>query len=193
MSPRRRTLLCVAATSVARLNQTMTLAEALKNSAAPPAILANQTLLDVPFLDFFGEERVGQLVVARGVADDVAAILAEIYGFPIAQIIPVSYFGWSDDASMEANNCSGFNYRVKVGKTELSAHALGRAVDLNPRCNPYINGDLVLPKGAIYDETAVGTVLAQGIVVRAFERRGWQWGGRWTSLLDYHHFEKPVD
>ena len=171
----------------------MTLAEALKNSAAPPEILAHQTLLDVPFVDFFGEERVGQIVVARAVADDVAAIFAEIYGFPIAQIIPVSHFNWSDDASMEANNCSGFNYRVKVGKTELSAHALGRAVDINPCQNPYINGELTLPAGAIYDETAVGTLLVQGIVVRAFERRGWQWGGRWASLLDYHHFEKPVD
>ena len=168
----------------------MTLAEALTGSAAPPQILSNQTLLGVPFVDYFGEERVGQIVVARDVADDVAAIFAEIYGFPIAQIVPLSNFNWSDDASMQANNCSGFNYRVKVGKTELSAHALGRAVDINPRGNPYINGKLTLPPGAIYDETAVGTLLPDGIVVRAFESRGWQWGGRWTSLLDFHHFEK---
>ncbi len=167
----------------------MTLAEALKNSAAPPQILANQSLLDVPFVDYFGEERVGQIVVAQDVAGVVAAIFAEIYGFPIAQIVPLTEFAWSDDASMEANNCSGFNYRVKVGKTALSAHALGRAVDINPRSNPYINGELTLPPGAIYDQTAVGTLLPDGIVVRAFEKRGWQWGGRWASLLDYHHFE----
>ena len=170
----------------------MTLAEALAESAAPPQILANQSLLDVPFVDFFGEERVGQIVVARDVAADVSAIFAEIYGFPIAQIVPLTKFAWSDDASMEANNCSGFNYRVKVGKTELSAHALGRAVDINPRCNPYINGELTLPPGAIYDQAAVGTLLPNGIVVRAFESRGWQWGGRWTSLSDYHHFEKQL-
>ena len=170
----------------------MTLAEALNTSAAPPQILSNQTLLDVPFVNFDGESQSGQIVVARDVADDVAAIFAEIYGFPIAQMIPLVQFDWSDDASMEANNCSGFNYRVKVGKTELSAHAQGRAVDINPRQNPYINGELILPDGAIYDETAVGTLLAQGIVVRAFEKRGWEWGGNWTRLLDYHHFEKPL-
>lgn len=171
----------------------MTLAESLNASAAPPQILSNQTLLDVPFVNFEGEEQVGQIVVARDVADDVAAIFAEIYGFPIAQVIPLVNFDWSDDASMEANNCSGFNYRVKVGKTKLSAHALGRAVDINPRQNPYINGDLILPRGAIYDETAAGTLLSDGIVVRAFEKRGWEWGGRWTSLLDTHHFEKAQD
>ena len=171
----------------------MTLTEALKNSAAPPEILANQILLDVPFVNFFGEEQVGQIVVARDVAAVVAAIFAEIYGFPIAQMVPLVNFNWSDDASMEANNCSSFNYRAKVGKTELSAHALGRAVDINPRCNPYVNGDLILPIGAIYDEKAVGTLLPHGIVVRAFESRGWEWGGRWTSLLDYHHFEKKSE
>lgn len=168
----------------------MTLDEALRGSAAPPEILANQILLDVPFVDFEGEKRTGQIVVARDVAVEVAAIFAEIYGFPIAQIVPLVAFDWSDDASMKANNCSCFNYRVKVGKTELSAHALGRAVDINPLLNPYISGEVTLPLGAIYDETARGTLLSDRVVVRAFESRGWEWGGRWTSLLDYHHFEK---
>ncbi len=171
----------------------MTLDEALKGSAAPPEILSNQTLLDVPFVDFEGANQIGQIVVARDVAADVAAIFAEIYGFPIAQIVPLVVYNWSDDASMEANNCSGFNYRVKVGKTELSAHAQGCAVDINPRQNPYINSDLILPSGARYDEATPGTLLADRIVVRAFEKHGWQWGGRWTSLLDYHHFEKAAD
>ena len=168
----------------------MTLAEALYGSAGPPEITANQTLLDVPFVDFDGANQTGQIIVARDVADDVTAIFAEIYGFPLAQITPLVAFGWSDDASMAANNCSGFNYRHKVGKAELSAHALGRAVDLNPLLNPYIRGETTLPPGAIYEVTRRGTLLAHGIVVRAFERRGWEWGGNWTNLLDYHHFEK---
>ena len=171
----------------------MTLAQALANSPAPPEVLANQMLLDVPFVDFDGEKQIGQLVMARELGEEVAAIFAEIYGFPIAQMAPVVAWNWDDDASMEANNCSGFNYRRKVGKSALSAHALGRAVDINPRQNPYTNGDLTLPAGAIYDESAPGTLVAEGIVVRAFESRGWQWGGRWTSLLDYHHFEKALE
>ena len=170
----------------------MTLDEALSGSAAPPQILSNQILLDVPFVDFEGEKQTGQIVVARAVAADVAAIFAEIYGFPICQMTPLVAFDWSDDTSMEANNCSGFNYRRKVGKGELSAHALGHAIDINPRQNPYIRGDLTLPPGAVYNTGIYGTLLSDGIVVRAFEKHGWQWGGRWTSLLDYHHFEKPL-
>ena len=168
----------------------MTLAEALTASAAPPEILSNQALLDVPFADFAGVEQVGQIVVARELAGEVGAIFAEIYGFPLEGMTPLVAFGWSDDASMEANNCSGFNYRRKVGKSQLSAHALGRAIDINPRFNPYVCGDLSLPPGATYDVARRGTLLAGEIVVRAFEKRGWQWGGRWTTLLDYHHFEK---
>ena len=171
----------------------MTLDQALARSPAPPEILAHQTLLDLPFVNFDGQTQTGQIVVARDLADEVAEIFAEIYGFPIAQMTPVITFSWDDDASMQANNCSGFNYRRKVGKGELSAHAQGRAVDINPRQNPYIRGDLTLPAGALYDESRPGTLLADGIVVRAFEARGWEWGGRWTKLLDYHHFEKTAD
>ena len=133
------------------------------------------------------------MVLARDLANEVAEIFREIHGFPLAQMTPVVAFDWSDDASMQANNCSAFNFRRKVGKTALSAHALGRAVDINPRQNPYIRGAVTLPPNAVYDADASGTLLAGGVVVRAFESRGWVWGGRWTSLLDYHHFEKPLE
>ncbi len=170
----------------------MTFEAATQGSAAPPEIIQSLELINVPFIDFVGQNQTGQIVVARELAPEIAAIFAEIYGFPIAHMTPLVAFDWSDDASMKANNCSGFNYRVKVGKTELSAHALGRAIDINPRQNPYICGEITLPPRAVYDATAVGTLLADGKVVRAFESRGWEWGGRWTSLLDYHHFEKPL-
>lgn len=168
----------------------MTFEQAIFDSPAPPEVLSAQTLIELPFVGFSGENQVGQLVLVRDLAAEVTAIFREIYGFPIWQMTPVVAFGWSDDASMKANNCSAFNFRRKVGKSALSAHALGRAVDINPRQNPYICGDVTLPPGAIYDVDAPGTLLAEDVVVRAFERRGWEWGGRWTSLLDYHHFEK---
>ncbi len=168
----------------------MTFEQAIFDSPAPPEVLSAQTLIELPFVGFSGENQVGQLVLVRDLAAEVTAIFREIYGFPIWQMTPVVAFGWSDDASMKANNCSAFNFRRKVGKSALSAHALGRAVDINPRQNPYICGDVTLSPGAVYDLDAPGTLLAEGVVVRAFERRGWEWGGRWTSLLDYHHFEK---
>lgn len=173
----------------------MTLIEALEGSPAPREILAVQTLLDVTYLDFNGQTQLGQLVVHRDLESEVRDIFREILlaRFPIHSMIPVVAFAWSDDASMEANNSSAFNYRLKVGKNTLSAHAMGRAIDINPRQNPYIRGDLTLPPGAVYDPGAPGTLLAEDATVRAFESRGWMWGGRWIKLRDYHHFEKPLE
>ena len=174
----------------------MTLSQALDNSPAPPAppeILASQTLLSIPFIGFDGQARTGQLVVHLDLASEVAEVFRQILlaRFPIEQMVPVVAFKWSDDDSMQANNCSAFNYRVKVGKTALSAHATGRAIDINPRQNPYQNGELVLPEGAVYDPNTRGTLTPGCVPVRAFESLGWTWGGRWTTLRDYHHFEKP--
>ena len=55
---------------------------------------------------------------------------------------------WCDLRSMQANNCSAFNYRSMIHKTKLSYHALGLAVDINPMLNPFIKGSTVLPEGA---------------------------------------------
>jgi hypothetical protein len=93
---------------------------------------------------------------------------------------------------MEANNTSAFNFRFKTGsRTELSKHAGGRAIDINPVQNPYIKGELVLPKSSEYDPEAEGTLCEDHPVVRTFLKLGWEWGGNWTSRKDYQHFEKP--
>ena len=170
----------------------MTLDQALFGSSAPPEILAEQTLIEVPILPRRGKTQRGQMVLARDLALEVEAIFWEIYDdkFPIESMVPVVAFDWSDEASMLANNSSAFNYRNKVGNSALSLHAMGRAVDINPCLNPYIKGDVVLPPGAHYRPEMPGTLLPDDIVVRAFESRGWQWGGRWSELCDYHHFEK---
>jgi len=165
----------------------------LHGTLAPDEIRASQALADVSFVDFEGQEQSGQIVVHRDLVDEVACIFGDLRaaGFPLHSVVPVSEFGWSDDASMAANNCSGFNYRLAVGRATLSQHALGRAVDITPVQNPYVRGDLILPPRGRYDERELGTILAIGPVVAAFESRGWTWGGRWTSLKDWHHFEKP--
>ena len=172
----------------------MTLEQALRNSTAPPEILSTQTLLNLEFLDFNNEIQAGFLVAHRNLETEIRAIFAEILAarFPIFRMIPLSELGWSDDVSMAQNNCSAFNYRRKVGKSALSHHATGRAIDINPLQNPYINGDLVLPPGALYQPEKWGTITENGAVVRAFESRGWTWGGRWQSIHDFHHFEKPI-
>jgi len=172
----------------------MTLEEALAGKEIPTDIRREQVLLDLEYIGFDGAHHVGQMVVHHDLTAEVRAIFADILAaqFPIAQMRPVVAFDWSDDASMAANNASAFNYRLAVGKAKLSQHAYGRAVDINPVQNPYIKGDLILPPSGVYDPTVAGTLLPEGPVVAAFEQRGWTWGGRWTTLKDWHHFEKPA-
>ena len=93
---------------------------------------------------------------------------------------------------MEANNTSAFNYRPVTGGTRLSNHAYGRAIDINTFLNPYIKGDIVLPHGARYDPNIEGTFTSENPIVKTFIQLGWQWGGDWTDLKDYQHFEKPL-
>ena len=48
------------------------------------------------------------------------------------------------------------------------------------------------PAGAEYlDRTDVrpGMIIKNDAVVKAFKKRGFQWGGNWHSLKDYQHFE----
>jgi len=172
----------------------MNLESALGWQEIPPDIRENLVLLELEYSGFDGKRQVGQLIVHRDLQDEVRAIFAEILAaqFPIEKMRPISLYDYSDNASMTDNNSSAFNYRRAVGKSQLSNHAYGRAIDINPLQNPYIKGELILPPDGIYNPNARGTLLADGAVVKAFEKRGWTWGGRWTSLKDWHHFEKPT-
>ena len=33
-----------------------------------------------------------------------------------------------------------------------------------------------------------GVAVEGGALVRAFDREGWKWGGRWSGTKDYQHF-----
>lgn len=154
---------------------------------------ARIVLLEVRFWSFEAREQAGQILVARDLEAEVHAVFEEIRlaRFPLRSVVPVVAFRWSDDDSMAANNSSGFNPRAIAGGTRPSHHSTGRAIDLNPALNPYIKDEIVLPPGAAYDPRKRGTLTPDSAPVRAFESRGWNWGGRWAAPLDYHHFEKP--
>jgi hypothetical protein len=67
-------------------------------------------------------------------------------------------------------------------------------VDVNPFMNPYTRAgsDLVLPElaSAYLDRSwrRPGMVLPRGVVVRAFARVGWTWGGTFSTVHDPMHF-----
>jgi len=166
-----------------------------KDPTCPKAILESQSLIDVVYYSFDGREHQGQLVLDKRLENDVQKVfeLLRKVRFPIKQVKPVSEYGWDDFRSMEDDNSSGFNYRLKTNKPEISLHGLGQAIDLNPLQNPYIEGKLVAPPEAIYDPFKPGTILADSEIVYLFKELGWEWGGDWIDRKDYQHFQKSIN
>lgn len=158
-----------------------------------PAELVSITLSTV---GFDGQAGVGELIVHRSVADEIVAVFARLYEarYPIERMEPVSVFAADDDMSMAANNSSAFNCRAVTGGTGWSRHAYGLAVDLNPVQNPYVRGQLVLPPGGVefIDRSVHHPALIRrgDVVVEAFTDAGWRWGGDFTSLADWQHFDR---
>jgi hypothetical protein len=168
----------------------------LRDSYRPgcPVAPSDLRLVRVSFVGFDGTAHVGALVVNRRVARDVVAVFRRLYvaRFPIRRMTPISAFHGSDDASMAADNTSGFNCRRAVGGSGWSEHAYGLAIDVNPVENPYLLGGKTLPPaGRRYRDRASerrGMAVAGGTLVRAFASVGWKWGGRWSGSPDYQHF-----
>jgi poly-gamma-glutamate synthesis protein (capsule biosynthesis protein) len=92
---------------------------------------------------------------------------------------------------MAADNSSAFNFRVVAGTDQLSQHALGLAIDLNPVENPWRLPGRILPDAgrAFADRAAIrpGMIVRPGPVVAALDELGWEWGGDWRHALDDHH------
>ena len=140
---------------------------------------------------FDGKPRVGRIVVARRLAPGILTVFRTLWDakFPIRLLRPVSAYRGSDDASMDADNTSGFNCRFVGGTSRWSMHAYGEAIDVNPVENPFIRGSTVSPAAgrAYLDRTTYrkGMAVRGGVLVRAFAAAGWKWG---ASFGDYQHF-----
>ena len=82
--------------------------------------------------------------------------------------------------------------------TNLSKHALGLAIDINPFQNPYItypNGvERISPEGSEpYADRNSGLahmILEGDLCYQLLIYHGFTWGGNWNSLKDYQHFQK---
>lgn len=154
--------------------------------------------VEVGYVGFDGRDHRGELVVHEELVADVLAIFGDLrrQRYPIATMRnPAGYPGAADELSMEDDNTSAFNCRPLPGSGRWSLHAYGRAIDLNPLLNPYIDrtGRLEPTTAGAYlnrARTDPGVLHAGDPVVRAFTDRGWTWGGSWHDPIDYQHFEK---
>ena len=175
-------------------------------SKCPPEILAQIIGTRVTYMTFDGYDVEGVIEVHKDLEQDVRDFFALAYdiGFPISRVSPASKANipFDDDDMMSSNMSSGFNYRTIAGTNKLSLHSLGRAIDINPRLNPYRiykDGKLVTTKPAnwqIYNIQSLGGILESDHQLVEFMRsRNWNWGGDWTpesGRIDLHHFEKAL-
>ena len=163
-----------------------------------PVALSDLRVLTVSYHTFDGSVKTGPLVVNASVADDVLSVFRRLFraGFQIKHIALAGK--WHPhprpgEYTSTKSITAAFNCRPVTHGTSLSQHSYGWAIDINPVQNPYIGTDgKVLQKAAkAYidrSQQLPGMIHAGDVVVRAFAKIGWGWGGDWHSLKDYMHF-----
>lgn len=158
------------------------------------------------YIDFDGQEQSGELICNKAVAQDMAEIFYELYrnDYRLERVRLIDEYAGDDTASMADNNTSCFNYRVVDGTTNLSKHAYGLAIDVNPYYNPYVvfgrnsdGSDYISPPGSeIYADRSQNfpyKIDENDLCYRLFTEHGFTWGGNWNSTKDYQHFQKKID
>ncbi len=158
-----------------------------------PVALGDLRYLRVTYFGFDHRAHQGEIVVATAVASEVVAAFRRLYAaeFPIRRMQLVDDFGADDNASMAADNTSGFNCRLNTAGTTWSQHSYGEAIDIDPLENPYVSGDTVLPPGGakyLDRPNSPGVIHPGDSCVRAFAAIGWSWGGDWSDPRDLQHF-----
>jgi hypothetical protein len=152
-------------------------------------------------VDAQGKVHKGELVCNKAIAQDLVDIFRQLYQarYPIEKIRLIDDYKADDEQSMRDNNTSSFCYRTVSGTKKLSKHALGMAIDINTRYNPWVRKgadgrQLVSPdNGRPYADRSKSYPykIAKGdLLYRLFIQHGFQWGGNWRTMKDYQHFEK---
>ena len=157
--------------------------------------------LRLSHFDAEGQEHVGEMVCHRRIAKDVCDIFRALYQarYPVERMQLIDRYEADDERSMQANNTSAFNFRRVAHTRNLSKHALGMAVDINPLYNPHCkrlsSGRTVTepPQGLPYSHRSRSFPykIEEGDAChRLFVRHGFIWGGSWRKSKDYQHFER---
>lgn len=162
--------------------------------------------LGIKYYDFNGDIQSGELICNKAIAQDLVEIFYQLYlnEYQIEKVRLIDEYAGDDTASMLDNNTSCFNYRVVDGTSNLSRHAIGCAIDINPFYNPYVvfNKDgsgetYISPKGSeIYADRSQNfpyKIDENDLCYQLFKEHGFIWGGNWNSCKDYQHFQKAVD
>jgi hypothetical protein len=159
-----------------------------------PVGLGRLRLVRVTYVDFHDHSRGGRVVVHERYAARMVDVFARLFAkrFPIRRMDLIDRYGGDDHRSMAHDNTSAFNCRFVNGTDRWSQHAYGKAIDINPRENPYVSGSYVSPpEGRPYADRSdhrKGMIFRHGPVVGAMGRLvGWEWGGLWPEPTDFQH------
>ncbi len=150
---------------------------------------------------FDGVSTEGELICNAAIAPDLLDIFYELYRneYQLEKVRLIDEYAGDDTASMEDNNTSCFNYRVVEGTKNLSKHALGLALDINPFYNPYVTYEKdgstrISPADAApYADRTMSfsyKIDENDLCYKLFIEHGFTWGGNWNSSKDYQHFQK---
>jgi len=160
--------------------------------------------------NFNHEVQVGELIVNANIAEDVRNIFRELFEqqYEIQSMLLVDRYWTAEDNgastdrnSIQNNNTSAFFYRTIAGTDQLSNHAMGYAIDINPLQNPCVayNADgsfrEIYPDMERYIDRANGEphmIGHEDVCYQIFAKYGFTWGGDWTDPIDYQHFEKNL-
>ena len=169
--------------------------------------LSELRYLKLLHFNFDGNIQVGELICNAALAQDMIDIFTELFycRYQICSMHLIDNY-WtgdgveSDEASIEVDNTSCFCYRRATDAANLSNHAYGRAIDINPLENPFY---IIRPDGSLeyYHTNAEPYLLNRDPSIphvitevddayRIFTAHGFSWGGNWSNPKDYQHFEK---
>lgn len=147
-----------------------------------------------------GRIHIGEMICNEQIATKLVSIFRKLYEshYPIERMVLPDVYDADDERQMRANNSSCFCYRNVAGSKNLSKHAQGLAVDINPLYNPYhktqANGqNIVRPSTAqkyCDRNRAFPYKIVKGdLCYKLFVAAGFKWGGSWRTCKDYQHFE----
>lgn len=171
----------------------------------PDVALSDLRYMKLLHYNFNHELQVGELIVAADLQSDFIGIFTELFQAEYeiqSMYLPDNYWTGdpttTDSASIDVNNTSCFMYRPATGSGNLSKHAYGRAIDINPQQNPYVSYTSGSPvwsheNANDYIDRTTGlphVITEEDICYQIFTKYGFTWGGSWTNIKDYQHFQK---
>lgn len=160
--------------------------------------------------------QVGELIVNKKITKQVKNIFKylfeieyEINSMVLIDRLWVNNSNDSDRNSVLNNNSSCFCYRKVITSNNLSKHALGLAIDINPYDNPFVprnkEGKLDSSYLTLYEKemlidrqkkskTNKHIITLNDEICKIFIKNGFEYGGDWPNYsdewpLDYQHFE----